>query len=148
MNQERTTEVSATEEGVPKEATLKQERNLADKVAGARASEFDPEKLEAKISTILLEKPNVTFEAFKEIWRRHIQEQLTKGRAFPEIWKSVVEFDNTGREDLGPDVPVDEMYERLNTAVMQLKGESPAAVEKIIREVVLEFKPKRAETPR
>ena len=136
-------EASTTEDGVQKEVILRQERTLADRVAIAKASELNPEKLEARISAILTEKPQVTLEAFRELWRRHIQEQLARGRTFTEIWRSVVELDNTGRDGLGPDVPVDEMYDRLNTAVMQLTGKSPAAVEKIIREVALEFKPER-----
>lgn len=131
------------EDGTPKDVSLKQERTLADQIASVKAGELDPERLESRIAALLLEKPKITFEAFKEIWRRHIQEQLGCGRTFQEVWKSVVELDNTGREGLGPDVPVEEMYDRLNTAVMQLTGKSPAAVEKIIREVALEFRPKR-----
>ena len=132
-----------TENDAPQAVFLKHERTLADRIAGAKSSTIDPEELEKRIAAILTEKPYVTFEAFRDLWRRHIREQLEAGRTFPQIWKSVVELDNTGREDLGSDIPVDQMYDRLSAAVMQLTKKSPAAVEKIIREVALEFRPQR-----
>ena len=131
------------EEDTPKEVSLTQERTIADQIAIIKTSELDPERLESRIVALLIEKPKVTLELFKEIWRKHIQAQLKTGRTFPAIFKSVVELDNTGREGLGPDVPVEEMYDRLNTALMKINGDSPGAVEKIIREAVLEFKPAR-----
>ncbi|MDO8482495.1 MAG: hypothetical protein Q7S86_01590 [bacterium] len=136
-------ESSIIEDGVAKEITLKQERSLADQIASVKSGEVNPERIESRIAALLLEKPKVTLELFREVWRRYIQAQLGTGRTFQEIWKSVVDLDNAGREGLGPDVPVEEMYERLDKALMTLNGDSPGAVTRIIREVVLEFKPKR-----
>lgn len=139
MHQER-----VPDETPNKEASLSQERFLADRVASIKANELDSEKLETRMATLLVkEMPQATLESFKDVWRRYVQEQLAGGRTFQEIWKSVVELDNSGREELGPDIPADEMYDRLNTAVRKILSDSPAAVEKVIRGVVLEFRPKR-----
>lgn len=136
-----TNELPTSDGDVEKLASLKQERSLADRIAGAKSATINPEELELRISSLFMEKPAVTLEAFRNIWRNYIQNQL-KSRSFQEIWRSVVELDNTDREDLGPDIPADEMYDRLNKAVMEIKGNSPGAVSNIIREVVLEFRPK------
>lgn len=135
-------ETSLQDNGESEKVSLDQKRILADQIASAKSTGLDPEQLELRIIALLVEKPEVTLEMFREAWRKYIQEQL-KDRSFQDIWKSVVDLDLSNREGLGPDIPADEMYDRLNKAVMQIKGDSPGAVSHIIREVVLEFRPKK-----
>lgn len=137
-------EVSTQEGGEVEKVSLDQKRILADQIASAKSTGLDPKQLDLRIIALLVEKPEVTVEMFRETWRKYIQEQLkVKDRSFQDIWKSVVDLDLSNREGLGPDIPTDEMYDRLNKAVTQIKGDSPGAVSHIIREVVLEFRPKR-----
>ena len=126
-----------------KEISLKQERSIADQVALIKVSEPDLEIIESRIVELLISKPKITLELFKESWRKYIKEQLKLKRTLADIFKSVVDLDLSDRQGLGPDVPSEEMYDRLNKAMVKIKGDSPGAVATIIRGVVMEFRPER-----
>lgn len=115
---------------------LEHARAVLDRLYGAR-SDHDVERRKTRMAEILAGSPRAVEELFREQWRGYIKKEMESGRSF----KSIMEVDKPGPE---ADAPEGDVYEALYKAVLATAG-SPAAVERIVGEVVQEFRPKRKE---